>query len=68
MERVEVEKVPGVNAQGGGETILVAEDDDALRKILVRYLIKLGYQVLEGENGAAAYQAAEKYWGPSTCS
>ncbi len=49
--------------EGGKETLLVAEDEDAVRKILVRQLKKLGYKVLEGENGAAALQAAEKHAG-----
>jgi len=38
----------------GIETILVVEDDDALRAYAVEILTELGYRVLEAPNGAAA--------------
>jgi PAS domain S-box-containing protein len=41
-----------------GATILVAEDDDALRRLIVQVLRRAGYRVLEGENGAQALAAA----------
>ncbi len=44
----------------GSETILVAEDEDPVRKVLVRTLKKHGYQVLEAPNGIEALQKA---WG-----
>ena len=37
--------VPGVRATGGGELILVVEDEDAVRDIVCRTLVKAGYQV-----------------------
>jgi DNA-binding response OmpR family regulator len=37
-----------------GETILVAEDDDALRQLVARILRKAGYNVLEASDGEAA--------------
>ena len=43
-----------VLATGGGETILVAEDDDAVRRIVVRILEFAGYRVLQAEDGQAA--------------
>jgi two-component system cell cycle sensor histidine kinase/response regulator CckA len=39
---------------GGSETILVAEDDAAVREIVVRVLAKAGYRVLEAEDGQRA--------------
>ncbi|AXS41823.1 response regulator [Breoghania sp. L-A4] len=36
------------------ETVLVVEDNDAIRRVVVRQLIELGYQVLEAASGAAA--------------
>ena len=39
------------------ETILVVEDDDALRAFAVETLTELGYRVLEAGNGAAALEA-----------
>jgi two-component system, cell cycle sensor histidine kinase and response regulator CckA len=37
-----------------GETILLAEDDDALRQLVARILRKAGYNVLEASDGEAA--------------
>ena len=37
-----------------GKTVLVVEDDDALRRLIVQVLRRAGFRVLEAENGAAA--------------
>ncbi len=42
-----------------GATVLVAEDDDALRRLMVQVLRRNGYRVLEGDNGATALRAAQ---------
>lgn len=39
---------------GGGETILLAEDEEPVRNITTRLLETLGYQVVEAENGQEA--------------
>ena len=41
-----------------GTTVLVAEDDEALRRLMVQVLRRNGYRVLEGDNGASALAAA----------
>ncbi len=41
-------------ARGGGETILVAEDDMAVRPLTTSILKSLGYRVMEAENGLEA--------------
>ena len=48
----------------GSETILVAEDEDPVRKILVRTLEKYGYRVLEAPNGIEAVQMAWSFPDP----
>ena len=48
---------------GQGETILLAEDEDALRESVAAYLKKHGYKVLAASNGEEALQVAEQYSG-----
>lgn len=45
---------PSVHATGGAETILVVEDDDAVRAWVCRSLRELGYTVLEARDGEDA--------------
>lgn len=44
----------------GTETILVVEDDEALRKLIVALLEGAGYKVLQASDGEAAMRFAEK--------
>ena len=37
-----------------GETILLVEDDDAVRETVMRHFLRFGYQVLDARNGSAA--------------
>jgi PAS domain S-box-containing protein len=53
----------GEDARPGSETILLVEDDAALRKLAVRILEKAGYAVLAASEGAAALQAAAAHKG-----
>ncbi|MBW1700194.1 MAG: response regulator [Deltaproteobacteria bacterium] len=48
----------------GTETILVVEDDDAVRKFAVRVLRRLGYQVLEAQNSQEALRVSQEFTGP----
>ena len=44
---------------GRGETVLVVEDNPALRRVAARQLSQLGYQVLEADNARAAIALLE---------
>ena len=46
--------------RGGGETILAVEDNDALRRVIIRQLNSLGYRVLEAKQADAALQLMEQ--------
>ncbi|MDB4910106.1 MAG: sensor hybrid histidine kinase [Gemmatimonadetes bacterium] len=43
---------------GAGRTVLVVEDDAAVRRALIRSLSRAGYSVLEASNGTAALEIA----------
>jgi len=45
--------------RGGGETVLVVEDEDALRDVTQRILARSGYQVLTAASGPEALKIAE---------
>jgi DNA-binding NtrC family response regulator len=45
----------------GSETVLIAEDDDDVREIMVNTLRQEGYRVLPAENGARALDLCSKY-------
>ena len=47
----------------GSATVLVAEDDDGLRQLMVRVLSRNGYQVLVAESGERALEVAGDYEG-----
>jgi len=48
---------------GGGETILLVEDEEDLRKLALELLAQQGYTVLEAPDGPAALRLAETYPG-----
>jgi PAS domain S-box-containing protein len=50
---------PPATFPGRGETILVAEDDELVRRYVVARLEGLGYRVLEAEDGPAALRLLE---------
>jgi len=57
----EVEPPP--TGRGGGETVLVTEDEDAIREVARRILTRNGYPVLLAENGAHALEVLDAFDG-----
>jgi PAS domain S-box-containing protein len=47
-----------------GATVLLVEDDDALRAVVERVLSKRGYRVLSASSGVVALEIAERHAGP----
>ena len=52
--------LPAQLVRGRGETILVVEDNPALRRVIVRQLMELGYRVREAENARVALRLTER--------
>ena len=48
----------------GAETILLAEDEEAVRRLTVRMLTDLGYTVIEASNGIEAVRLCEQHERP----
>lgn len=49
--------------KGGTETILVVEDDEALRHLTLNLLVREGYKVLEAQDAQAAMELSRNYPG-----
>jgi PAS domain S-box-containing protein len=58
------EVAPRGGDRGGAETILLVEDEAAVRRIAAEMLLRLGYTVLEAANGAAARKVLDDYGKP----
>ena len=48
----------------GSETVLVVEDENAVRHPTVEFLKQCGYTVIEAQNGLQAIDVAHKHQGP----
>ena len=59
--------VPAITRErdhAGSETILVVEDEPAIRRVVIRALSKLGYAVLQAGNGVEAMAVVDAHRGP----
>lgn len=57
-------EAPLTGTWSGTQTVLVAEDEDMVRRLICSVLRGRGYTVLEARNGLEAYQLARRYEGP----
>ena len=55
------ERDAGAVALGGGQSILVVEDEERVRTLVVTNLTQLGYRVMEAESGPAALAIAAEH-------
>lgn len=55
---------PHADGAAGGETILVAEDDSAIRRLVRTILERLGYTILEARSGVDAMRVSQEFQGP----
>jgi PAS domain S-box-containing protein len=56
-------RTPSPEAQRGSETILLVEDEDAVRGLTLRILEKQGYRVIAAQHGREAMEIASKEQG-----
>ncbi len=70
LPRVDAEAAPSpagrgrATSPGGSETVLLVEDEAAVRGLLRRLLVQQGYDVLEAHDGPAALEVADRHAGP----
>jgi PAS domain S-box-containing protein len=55
---------PAPGLRGGDETVLVAEDEPAVRRIVQRILERFGYRVLVASSGVDALRVSAEHSGP----
>jgi PAS domain S-box-containing protein len=58
------DRTPVVRTGGAGETVLICEDEPAIREVTRRILARHGYQVILAEDGMHAIKLARTHEGP----
>lgn len=57
----ETERPTPLDYSRGTETILLVEDEEPLRKVIIELLTQIGYNVLSAANGKQALELAQSY-------
>ena len=55
---------PPIKSTKGSETVLLAEDEEPIRKLISELLVQNGYQVLVAKNGTEALEMGRHHPGP----
>jgi two-component system cell cycle sensor histidine kinase/response regulator CckA len=63
MARVTLQPPPG-DRPTGGHTVLVVDDEEAVRRLAIRMLTWTGFQAIEARHGREALAALEEHTGP----
>ena len=63
-ETAEVESRQNMKPARGSETILLVEDESAIRRLLTELLTYSGFTILQADNGVTALQVADQHAGP----
>ena len=63
-ETTDVESRQNMKPAGGSETILLVEDESAIRRLLTELLKYSGFTILQADNGVKALQVADQHAGP----
>jgi len=63
LDRDNRKAIPAVSPEKGHETILVVEDERAIRQLTVNMLRRLGYSVLEASDSKEALETCQRYIG-----
>jgi PAS domain S-box-containing protein len=61
LPEVPAARAPSRSAKSQGETLMLVEDEEMVRRALVRSLAREGYRVLEAANGRAALALLEQH-------
>ena len=64
MNQLNPSRTPNGDRPAGGYTVLVVDDEEAVRHLAVRGLTRTGHQAIEARHGREALEAIEQHGGP----